>query len=294
MSNQAIKDAISMLNKQEFTKQDIADHLETSVQAGFNRLIKKNYIIRKGETDMYRVATEKDYEVEDVEPLSLEDAIGVFKFPNKSKKNIKVEDALEKLRNTPRKTLEAELYSSNFKFNKKKVWNIIGFTGPARSGKDTAADCIIKVRTYVQKYSFAQPLKDMLSSLGLTQDELHGDLKEIPLTRLGLDKSPRQLMQTLGTEWGRNCVDKDLWLKLAKNKMGESRLVIPDVRFENEAAFVREHGILIHVDRPDNVMVNKHESENGISFEEGDMNLLNSGNLEQYKKNAQLLSNMLV
>ena len=145
---------------------------------------------------------------------------------------------------------------------------IIGLTGPARAGKDTAAKHL--ALHYGMRWdSFAGPLKVMLQAgLGLGPEELYGDLKESPLTRLGLDKSPRQLLQTLGTEWGRDCVDRDIWLKLAKARYdapGGGYVVFSDVRFQNEADWVRKHGALIHITRADAPPVSAHSSEGGIS-----------------------------
>jgi hypothetical protein len=41
-------------------------------------------------------------------------------------------------------------------------------------------------------------------------------------------------MQTLGTEWGRNLIADDLWVKSAIRRAGDLRTVITDVRFPNE------------------------------------------------------------
>lgn len=127
---------------------------------------------------------------------------------------------------------------------------VIGFTGFARSGKDTAATYFLGQENYV-KYSFAYPIKEMLRiGFGLTESELEGGNKEEPLTRLGLDKSPRQLMQTMGTEWGRVMIDSEVWLKLAQRNWELLRdngknMIITDVRFENEAQWVKSIGGII-------------------------------------------------
>ena len=82
---------------------------------------------------------------------------------------------------------------------------VIGIAGPARCGKDTAADFIIEEHPQYVKASFADPLKDMLRvGLGLNAAQLYGNDKE------GVDHryecSPRHIMQTLGTEWGRQLI----------------------------------------------------------------------------------------
>lgn len=167
--------------------------------------------------------------------------------------------------------------------------SVIGFTGPARSGKDTAAIHFLKQKNYV-KYSFAYPIKEMLRvGFGLTESELEGNNKEEPLSRLDLDKSPRQLMQTMGTDWGRDMIDTNLWLKLAQRNWellrdnGKS-MIIPDVRFENEAEFVRKNGVLVHIYRPDCVKVNAHSSESGVVFREDDLEIINDGTIQEFKQ----------
>jgi hypothetical protein len=47
--------------------------------------------------------------------------------------------------------------------------------------------------------------------------QLYGDEKETPLPEFG-GKTPRQMMQTLGTEWGRNLIDAEIWITLWKRQ----------------------------------------------------------------------------
>jgi hypothetical protein len=163
---------------------------------------------------------------------------------------------------------------------------LIGITGQARSGKDTAADFLISSIDFT-KYSFATPIKDAVKNLfHLTDDHVNGHLKEVVLPDLGC--SPRYLMQTLGTEWGRKLVDPEVWLMVAQKSIsrlalnGNAGVVIPDVRFENEAAFIRNNGgLLIHISRPDCEKVLAHESELGVSLMPGDAQIVNNGTLKQ-------------
>lgn len=175
---------------------------------------------------------------------------------------------------------------------------LIGICGPARAGKDTVANILIEHWGF-QRYSLASPIKMMLASLGLDDDELNGDKKEAPLARLKIDKSPRQLMQTLGTEWGRDQVDADFWLKLAAFRWNQAReagqlLVIPDVRFDNEAAFIRRNGHLVHISRPNAPQVAAHSSERGIAFDERrDHALVNDGGIDWLEVDVAFLMGKL-
>lgn len=159
---------------------------------------------------------------------------------------------------------------------------LIGIAGRARSGKDTVASFIIAaVGGY--KYSFADPIRSMLVPLGVDMDHPYWkSRKEEIIPALGV--SPRQMMQTLGTEWGRTLINPDLWMLLAQQRLLRSGpgMVISDVRFENEAAWIRKHGgRIIHVVRPDAQAIEQHVSEDGIEVLDSDAQLFNSGTLEE-------------
>jgi len=173
---------------------------------------------------------------------------------------------------------------------------VIGICGKARAGKDTLADLIISEvsstrqqhNTPITKASMAAPLKKVVGSiLSLWVDDpqngldgsavvrrmLDGDLKEAPLQELG-GQSPRQMLQTLGTDWGRKMVCDDLWIKVMEGRIKQLGymadllhaqhhiVVIPDIRFDNEA---RLCDVLIHIDRLGTQEVADHESEAGIA-----------------------------
>lgn len=146
---------------------------------------------------------------------------------------------------------------------------IIGLAGKARAGKDTVADCLVKHHGFV-KLAFADGIYDMLRA-GFDVPilyQLHH--KETPSPFIGI--SWRRLMQTLGTEWGRG-LDKDIWIKRMEMVIShghQDRIVISDVRFQNEADWIRKQGALWHISRPG--FVNNtpdHPSEAGIEMQPG-------------------------
>lgn len=116
---------------------------------------------------------------------------------------------------------------------------VIALTGPAGSGKSTVSDYLASHYGYT-KTKFAKPLKDMCRALGMTESMIEGDLKEVPEPWLG-DRTPRHVMQTLGTEWGRKCMGEDFWVELWENRV-MLPTVVDDCRFPNEAAAVRRMG----------------------------------------------------
>lgn len=125
---------------------------------------------------------------------------------------------------------------------------IVGLTGLAGSGKDTLASFLVPPQARI---AFAEPLKHFVGEVfGATHRQLYGpsEAREEPL--LGFtrpDGSPltvRFALQTLGTEWGRNC-DPEVWAKagiLKAQSLGLSFIVITDVRFVNEAKLIRAVG----------------------------------------------------
>jgi len=169
---------------------------------------------------------------------------------------------------------------------------LIGLAGPKRAGKDTVATMIQDVWSDWQRVAFAQPIKDMLRvGLDLTDRQLEGDLKEVMDFRYG--KSPREMMETLGTEWGRDCVTRDLWFRIARNKTAqyEGPTIITDVRFGNEAEWVRSEGVLIHL-LGRGEADQSHESRLGVEIMQGDLLLHNYGTVEELRvKLHKLLHN---
>jgi hypothetical protein len=167
---------------------------------------------------------------------------------------------------------------------------LIGISGPARSGKDTAGQYLINMRNF-RKISFAEPIKAALRAmLGLTHEHTDGALKDVVLEPYGV--TPRRMMQTLGTEWGRGIINADIWLLRAGIVAEEWRaegvkgVVVTDVRFENEASWVRERGRLIHVRRDArlrDVQIEAHESEAGIAVDESDCLVVNNGSLGDFE-----------
>lgn len=166
---------------------------------------------------------------------------------------------------------------------------LIGLTGRARSGKSTAAEHLIG-SYLLEHYAFADPLRDGLMSIfNLDPTDFEGDRKEQPLAWLG--RSPRELMQSMGTEWARNTVHPDVWVKLAEQNLDYMTnalspvigFVISDVRFENEADFIRKRGgTVIHISRRDAQAVNPHISEAGVELNFNDQTLRNDGTVEEF------------
>ena len=121
---------------------------------------------------------------------------------------------------------------------------IIAFAGLAGSGKSTAAMHLV-LRHGFKRIRFADPLKNMIRVLGLTDAEIEGDKKEQPCALL-CGKTPRAGMQTLGTEWGRDLMGSELWVRAWRHAVDKlppyTDIVVDDCRFPNEVEAVRAAG----------------------------------------------------
>jgi hypothetical protein len=175
----------------------------------------------------------------------------------------------------------------------KRLKPLIGICGPAGSGKDTLADGIAAMDVYF-KYSFADPIRAAINAMfgfGPANWE-NRDWKEEPIDWLGI--SPRTLAQSLGTEWGRDMIESELWLKIAQQKFakidGTARMehgrilglgmIIPDVRFNNEAQWIRDAGgLLLQIERPgqETISESSHASEAGVDPALIDAVIMNDG-----------------
>ena len=128
---------------------------------------------------------------------------------------------------------------------------IVGFCGLAGSGKSTAAQNLV-ARNFAC-VPFAAPLKRMFAALGLAPSSRDDPMvwRETPHDLL-CGKTPRQALQTLGTEWGREQIGADVWVRLwAAEASAWPHVVADDVRFANEAAAIRgAGGLVIRIDRP--------------------------------------------
>jgi hypothetical protein len=191
---------------------------------------------------------------------------------------------------------------------------IIGITGKAGAGKSLAANWFLRNHNMAMKLAFARPLKRMLyelirEAIPKNWHEKPGDyienaiLKETPIPFLG-NHTARHLMQTLGTEWGRDAVHPDFWVNIAAGKverlLGSSfhksdtvplKAIFDDLRYANEAALVHRYGgVVLRIERPGAekpAAVDSHASE-AQSFEP-DVILVNDGTPEDLEQKLAAL-----
>lgn len=153
--------------------------------------------------------------------------------------------------------------NNNLPKSKPRLIALCGYKGV---GKSTYAKFLAGENGVV--LSFATPIKHMLKVL-VGHEYVFGSKKN-EMTHLGV--TGRVLLQTLGTEWGREIIDQDIWVKAMKHVLTDAMfdeyhpIVIDDLRFENEAKMVRELGGEVwEIDRKNFTPANdNHVSEAGV------------------------------
>lgn len=169
-----------------------------------------------------------------------------------------------------------------------KQQRIVGLTGYAGSGKDAAADGLVAQGW--TKVSFTDPMWDMLFALNPFVDlsrrkrwyswllnRLAGGRFLAP-ARVARDffcggdrdrlkresQEVRRLLQVIGTDIGRSMINVNLWHQLTRDRIKKlkTNVVIPNIRYWNDAQFVRNRGgLVIRITRPGVGPLNDHPSE---------------------------------
>lgn len=122
---------------------------------------------------------------------------------------------------------------------------ILGITGKMFSGKDTVAEFIHFAFRNSRITSFAYPMKQMMIDyFGFTYDDLYTvEGKNRYNEFWGMTN--REALQKIGTECFRNNFHVDTWLKTMEVNIRNDLtpiIIIPDVRFLNEAELIHALG----------------------------------------------------
>jgi hypothetical protein len=164
---------------------------------------------------------------------------------------------------------------------------IVGLSGYARCGKDTAAKTLID-HGFV-RVSFADKLRAFLLALNpiiLQTVEGRGvRLAEIVEDSLGWEDAKddfpevRALLQRCGTEAGRQVLGENVWVEATLRDL-PNNVVVTDVRFPNEAQAIKDlGGRIIRITRPHFGPTNPHPSETALDDWTFDHHVVNDGDL---------------
>lgn len=177
---------------------------------------------------------------------------------------------------------------------------LIGIYGHAGVGKDTAANFLCRNFQNTYAEAFAKPLKNVCAeAFGIPVLNFYGppEVKEEKNTFWNL--SPREIAQYIGSEMFR-AGQEDFWIKRLEMRLeglyipedegeytAEDTVIITDVRFTNEAQFIKKNGgVLLHIKREGyegNVGLPNHVSEKGIAttFEGNAWLIQNNGSIQE-------------
>lgn len=186
---------------------------------------------------------------------------------------------------------------------------VIGICGKAGSGKTTVANYLVN-KYKVGKISFATPIRKMLYPVieNLYIDRSDQEIEDVLYKNKGkeidaLGTSPRKLMQDIGALM--RDYNEDVFVNLAQKtlegveelnevlgrivaegifQVRSSTYVIDDLRYDNEARWIKDSGGLIfRLNRPEDQLrkVPKHHSENGVSDEYVDHEFHNDSNVNE-------------
>lgn len=182
---------------------------------------------------------------------------------------------------------------------------IIGLTGRTKTGgiagagKTTVALEIQRI-TKAVIYGFSDPIYNMIKTGfgidGRSPEWQDRERKIAPIEWLSThvpygicrDVSLRYLLEKLGTEWGREQICDDVWIRVAEQFVKQQQpgipIVIHDVRFKNEAEWIKSiGGVVVSVIRDDYEIIdadNNHASNKYLPMSLIDYSLLNDRDID--------------
>lgn len=174
--------------------------------------------------------------------------------------------------------------------------HIIGISGKAGSGKDTLAKYLRDILPHVDNVPyyeivhFADLLKEAVQTTCVL-DDWHTQTQEGKKTELEwLDgMTVREVLQKFGTAI-REGVHPDFWVRALMEGTDDWDIIIPDVRFPNEAEEIRKRGgILVRIER-EGAGAGNHISETALDdYDKWDIVIFNDYDLDTLKEQANTI-----
>ncbi|TYP74177.1 MULTISPECIES: deoxynucleotide monophosphate kinase family protein [Nitrosomonas] len=164
---------------------------------------------------------------------------------------------------------------------------LIGLSRAIGAGKSTVAQHLCSSYGFTE-LTFKNSMVHCLAHIFEVDGQIFHDreLKEKPDAAL-FGRSPREVMQSFGTDWGRKLIHPDIWVHRVENKIVHfNRCLLSDVRFGNEALMIkRRGGVIWHIERKNNPFaVNTgYESEHGIDDRYIDQIICNDGDMDHLR-----------
>lgn len=164
---------------------------------------------------------------------------------------------------------------------------LIGLSGYAQSGKDTAAGFLAELGFV--RVAFADVLRSAVYALNPLMPD--GRRLQDIVDEMGWDSAKtnftevRTLLQKMGTEVGRDLLGENIWVETAlKDLSPDGKYVVTDCRFPNEANAIRERGgKVFRIHRTGVKAANAHPSETSLDDFPFDGYWLNDGSLDDFR-----------
>lgn len=171
---------------------------------------------------------------------------------------------------------------------------VIGITGIAGSGKDTAANILVANHGFT-RIALADPIKDLFDRLSGPTRQLHKELE-------AAGRSQRWAWQVIGTECRESINAFDHWIDHALIGMEylhsvhsppRTRFVVPDVSYEHEVLKLHDWAINLggiyqtwRIDNPrvQPITESGHSSEEGRRSLKADIWIRNDGTIDQFRQ----------
>jgi len=176
----------------------------------------------------------------------------------------------------------------------------VGICGFAQSGKDTLANQLVEREGFFRT-ALADPMRNILYAINPTiERDGSGLARTVRLQQIvntiGWERAKveypeiRQLLQRLGTDGARQFISDDVWIRATFDNVKHEKVVIPDVRFPNEAEAIKKRGgVIVRIFRSGYEPTNTHISE--TAYSDQDIVLYNDGTPEDlYKKYVEALT----
>jgi hypothetical protein len=180
------------------------------------------------------------------------------------------------------------------------------YSSDMRSGKSTVASMLTE-RLFGMTQSFAAPFYDFIIQIAAPflpggEQEVRAWLSDERKDKAlipGLGVTLRSMLQTIGTNWGRQCVHSELWTMLAEQKalkaLKSYSVIYDDMRFPNEFEMVKRNGgKCIRIHRPgEGSRGDTSIGEGLLDNHEFDFNIYNNGGLVDLRQSVWHVSELL-
>lgn len=181
---------------------------------------------------------------------------------------------------------------------------IIGIIGKIGSGKSTGAEFLSQEFGY-EEYSISKPLKEVAKIFGFSHNQVFGTQEQKLEIHPYWGISGRTFLQKVGTDLFRNNIKNVLpemkiedspWLEIFKLKFIQNpkKYIVSDVRFEDEAEFIKKMGgIIIRINRnekgKEKGKETVHISELEMDKIKEDFSIDNNYSIEEYRERLKIL-----